>query len=704
MNFSYLNYGVIMKRFIISLFIMATFATNLFSEEDSQILKDLPKLLGINNAGKEFWFSIPPSYSADSEGYKNFIKIFVSSNVATNVTVEVPSKGYISKKTTEPNGVIGFDIDPQIAQTTLFNGRVDEPVPEKIYNQAGIHIKAEDPIIVYCVVRFKFSSDGFLAIPVASMGTEYIVSSYPDMVAMYSSSKAFPSITTITAPFDNTRVNFTLGGAIAGQTAGGMKPGETKEFIMQSGDVLVFMSKGPIGIEPDLSGSKIISDKPIAVVSGNHCANIPTTNRWCDYICEMEIPTYTWGKNYHVARTINRKFSQIVRLYGKENNTKIYRDGKGIGVIKKGGGTNGEGFIEMRINGLGNPPTSAVFHANKPFGVTFYNPGVAEDDASASDPFVMAITPIDQYQKEITFCTPAVQGGETFKLNYIACVYEANTDGSIPDELEFGKLVANNFTWQKFANMKGEIDELFLYDVEGKKYGYKVVSLPNDGVYKIKSDKPFACYSFGFSDYESYGYPTSSAYKDLMVKDIVKPQPSYYIDANGDVSGEVVDMPEDEKYRANLADLFLIPEKSINYKLEYDKFIPGTDRKVKWNLKVIDKSKTANALLLFNDRCGNDTVLVFNYTPTGLSDTKNQHPISIIPNPADKFIEISLDETSIEEGIDYSIIDVSGKIIINGKYENKSLKIDVSNLAIGEYMLLINSKSKSISKKLLISR
>ncbi len=694
-----------MKRFILSLFIMATFATNLFSEEDSQILKDLPKLLGINNAGKEFWFSIPPCYEENTNP-DSFVKIFVTSLANTKVTLEVPSIGYVQNKTTIADDVIEFNIGSEVAQCFIYKGSEQSPVPEKVYEKRAVHVYSNDPIVVYVVVRYQATSDGFLAIPVASLGTEYIVSSYPDMVVMYSSSKAFPSITTITAPFDNTRVNFTLGGAIAGQTAGGMKPGETKEFIMQSGDVLVFMSKGPIGIEPDLSGSKVISDKPIAVVSGNHCANIPTTNRWCDYICEMEIPTYTWGKNYHVARTINRKFSQIVRLYAKEANTKIFRDGKNLGVIKKSGGVLGEGFFEMRINNVNGIPRDALFSGDKPIGITFYNPGIEEDNSTNgnSDPFQMVITPVDQYQNDVVFCTPAVKGGVGFSENYINIIYEAMSDGSMPNELEFGSFFNGKIVWKKLKDLPSEHHNTFFVDVDSAKYGVVTLKLEKDGVYKLKSPKRLACYSYGYDYCDSYGYPTSSAYKDLMVKDSVKPQPSYYIDANGDVSGEVVDMPEDEKYRANLADLFLIPEKSINYKLEYDKFIPGTDRKVKWNLKVIDKSKKANALLLFNDRCGNDTVLVFNYTPTGLSDTKNQHPISIIPNPADKFIEISIDETSIEEGIDYSIIDVSGKIIINGKYENKTFKIDVSNLAIGEYMLLINSKSKSISKKLLISR
>ncbi len=189
--------------------------------------------------GKEFWFTIPPCYEDESGGADNFIKIFVTSPVKTLVTCEVEGSGYYRQLNTVPNDVIGFDITPAMGQPYIFSGRRDDPRPEELLEDRGIHVYADDPLAVYVVVRYRYTSDGFLAIPVSSLGKEYIVASVGDKVAMYPWAKTFPSMSGITAAFDSTEVKFTTGGNIFTETAGGLKAGETGTWIMNKGDVHV---------------------------------------------------------------------------------------------------------------------------------------------------------------------------------------------------------------------------------------------------------------------------------------------------------------------------------------------------------------------------------------------------------------------------------------------------------------------------------
>ena len=108
-----------------------------------------------------------------------YIYIF-SSSVQTTVTLEIPGKGYFVEKPTIPNDIIAFELDPSIGQPYRKTDQ-QAPEPEQVYNGAGFHVYADQPIIVYGVTRFSYTADSYLALPVSSLGTEYIVASWPDI-------------------------------------------------------------------------------------------------------------------------------------------------------------------------------------------------------------------------------------------------------------------------------------------------------------------------------------------------------------------------------------------------------------------------------------------------------------------------------------------------------------------------------------------
>ncbi len=595
---------------IILLLPTLTHAENMSNEE---IKAKLPQLLGQSNAGKEFWFTIPPVYEATGDP-GNFIKIFITSPVRTLVTLEVPSTGYYRSKNTVPNDVIGFDVAPAVGQPFLFDPRVTKPKAEKIYSGRGIHIYAKDPLVVYVVCRYRYTSDGFLAIPVSAFGKEYIVASYPDMGAMYSGYR-LPSITGIVAAYDNTKVRFTLGGTFFTETAGGMKAGDSKSWRLDKGDVLMFMGDGD---EHDLTGSKVVASKPVGVVSGNNCTNIPTNNKWCDYTVEMDLPMMSWGRIIPVGKVPNRTNSGIVRIFSKERNNNIYRDGRQISTIPDVGGVLGRGFQEMRIYPNDKGSNSALFSADKPFSITFYNPGTEEDiNSSNSDPFVMAMTPVEQFQKEITFCTPAIAGGLSFPENYLNLVYQVDENGFVPKDMMFAQVRQGKFQWTPIRSAFPGLDFMFTKLKDGRQYALKTILLPSDGVYRIKADRPFACYSFGYSSYDSYGYPTSAALADLSKPDTVAPDPLWEEACDGTVKGAVVtDRPNDAEIRSNLADIFYQSALSFNYNFEYEDIIAGETISTTWKLNVKDKTNDARAVISFMDRAGNDSTIVINYYAT----------------------------------------------------------------------------------------
>jgi len=281
--------------FLLLVLVIPTQAKDYSVEE---IKKNLPKMLGANNVGREFWFSFIPCW--ETSGAKNDLRVYVSSGVRTKVTVEVPGKGYEEIQYTIPNDIIQFVLPPQIGQPYRKTDR-DLPEPDQVWKGAGVHVYADDPIICYGVTRYQYTSDGFLAIPVPALGKEYIAASWADPTN--NQIQWLPSYISITAPYDKTTVRFTMGGTDWSTTASGQRPGEVSKWTLNRGDVLLF---GSLGAHAELTGSRIDASKPVGVVSGNFCAYIPTNCGCCDVIEEMELPTHSWGTEYHVTKIIER--------------------------------------------------------------------------------------------------------------------------------------------------------------------------------------------------------------------------------------------------------------------------------------------------------------------------------------------------------------------------------------------------------------
>lgn len=611
--------------------------------DEKEMTQKLPLMMGQNNMGKDYWFTIPPCYEVESGGYDNFIKILITSPNETKVTVEVPGKGFSKVQTSIPNGVIEFKLTPTQAQAILHEGNANKPPPGRVYKGAGVHVFSDDPVVVYVIVRYRATSDGFLAIPTAAFGTAYINMTYkePDITG-----GLMAPFTGITAAYDQTQVSFTMGGGDEGNDAvpldGGRKlrTGETASQSLDQGDVWLLSIDGH---RQDLSGSRIEGNKPFSIVSGVHCANFPLGVYACDYTVEMELPIYTWGKQYYITPMKGRTYNGIIRIFAAEDKTEVFRDGQYIGTIKKGGGAEmNVGYFEMRVwpqtddFGQPIPPKIATISADKPISVMYYNPGTSEDiKAVDTDPFMLVYTPIEQYQTEIYFPSPnATNGLLPFTENYVSLVFELHED-FMPPDLKFATMSTNGAKpeWKPISDVFSAGYDEFVIPYKGKRYGATKLKLATEGVYGIKSDSTkFAAYSYGYGWYDSYGFPTSAALNDLTVPDTNTPIPSYVQSCDGDVKrdmGTVTDMPDDDAYRSNMADLYLVKEQSENYKFDWrsrsGEFIPGKQRTLSWWLTVIDKKKYAKATIYFTDRAGNDTTIVVEYKPTEYSVTGDLH-------------------------------------------------------------------------------
>lgn len=693
--------------------LMPLFSTD-FDDESSKVASKLNQLQGGNNQGREFWFSIPPVYDNESRSFENFIRLFIISQNEIDVNVTVGKTNKIVRAL--PNGLTVVDVPASEASPFLYDAT--KALPEaKVYKEKSIHILADEPVVVYVMIRYKYTSDGFLALPLSFLGKSYAVAS-PEQWGTPMGFKLSPWVN-VTAAYDNTKLDFTLGGGNVPtfvKMSGGktITTGETASVLMQKGDVIVFNTNGDGGMKgdgQDISGSRVNADKPVSVVTGHACANIPIINRWCDYTCEMELPSETWGNNMIIPKINGKTKPGIVKIFAKEDNTEIYRNGKYFATIDKasGGKLNG-GFIDTRIWDIKNNPQAAIFTSTKPFYTVYLNPGAEEDgdnNPTRSDPFTMAITPIEQYQNEITFCTPNSAGGDLFAQNWLNVAIESDANGNIPADFELGTYVGNQWVWEKIATMPGEVEKLPAFKMNNdpnnvdRYFICKNILLATNGVFRLRCySSIFASYSFGNGAYESYGYPTGTILSDIGNKfDNEPPTPSFTISSNSEIKGFAMDklINNKENSQSNLADVYMKTSQSSNFKFTMsDELIAGTTPNVNWTLTKIDNQKDAKAVLVFLDRAGNDTTITI---------TSN---VNSVNSEIEAKIKITNTENTIfisnnnEEELNYRIVDLNGKLIASGLLKATTEINLKDNPAQAIFLEIINSKAETVLNRKVI--
>jgi hypothetical protein len=615
-----------MKHFLVFVVAIALMLplSSLRAEESD--MDKLPLLLGASNAGTEFLMTFHPCWEGNQP--PNPIRIYVASLFKTKVTLRIPALDITIVKETMPNDVIEFALTTLEAQMYSKSTGYQQitPLPSQVWENRAIIITADDPIICYGVSRTKHTSDGYMALPINVLGKDYQVASYEDPTDYTSN---LPSYTSIVGAYDNTTVKFKLGGfesmLVIIENGDTLRAGDSMTRTLNKGDVWLIAGAGPLN---DLTGSNVNADKPVAVISGNFCPYIPRKKNSCDYIIEQELPIYNWGKDYLVAPVIERRKASIVKIFAAEDNTKFSFDGVPAGTIQYAGGFLHSGYIEMRAT-LDSVPNPVRISSEKAINVVLFNPGQA-DDGVESDPFQMQILPIGQYQTDVIFNTPGIKGGLAFRENYINIVFMANTDGSIPDDLMFTKVIDGGINWTPLKDLISGAKPFYGEEKDGRQYYAATMNLDFDGVYRMAAYEPFAVYSYGYDSYDSYGFPASGRLLDMSSNDTLPPEVKYEMDANGNISGVVRDIAQptakvikdgdeiQESQATGLSSVKLIHALSDNYILEQTPFIPGIDNETSFQLKVVDKSKSAKAVFTMTDRRGNDKILEFNIVPSSI--------------------------------------------------------------------------------------
>ncbi len=621
-----------MKKYIL-LFAFILSSLNLFAVDDD--------LFGVNNMGRNFIFTVPPCIESDSP-FDNKVLLYVSSPYKTwiNINVDAANLRFSTQISANQTEIIELPANDVVPYS---KGLIDIENNTKTFEDYAIKISAENPISLVASVRFNQSSDAFTVIPQEALSTEYVLSSYNDASEYYPSISSLSSVSGVVAPYDNTKLEIIIGGNDQTVVPGFNKSGDTLRAVLNAGDVYMLPT---VRNRADLSGTLVKSTKPVAIVTGNQNANIPLENGKSDYIANMELPTYTWGKEYLVPYSEERNFSPVIRVYAKEPNTDIYINGALYATLDCETRQIDNAFIETRIYNDNQEKSAAYIRSNKPISVTMYNTGVAEDGLpeKSGGPNAVSLAPIRQFQKYIML--PMIE-------NYDSYTYDKyKMSLLLPEQIDLSEVMIgvkdnNDISWQALTSYVtlNKSDDFFP-TVNAETYKLYDLDLNISQAFYIKSDLPFMAYIRGTSKHEAYSLAATYGLKSDKSEDHMSPIPYWTMDCNGDVSGTVTDMPEEMDKASCLGQPILFLDSTENYLLDYDDITTTAVRSINWYLRIKNPNLRAFAKIMFYDRSGNDTIIRINYDPVVLTFIPEKVDFGILESGEETETEIELKNNS----------------------------------------------------------
>ena len=168
----------------------------------------------------------------------------------------------------------------------------------------GIHIKAEgnNMISVYATNYVITSAGGYSVLPLYKYEDfhipEYIYFAFSTETDAGNAEDGINGVVLLTAGYNDTTVtitpsqNVSIPAELTNSEAIFIDPGHSYTVKLDSMQTLLLHN------EKDLSGTKIVSDKPLSVVSGHECGIVPPRNNYCDHMVQQIPPSVTWGTSF----------------------------------------------------------------------------------------------------------------------------------------------------------------------------------------------------------------------------------------------------------------------------------------------------------------------------------------------------------------------------------------------------------------------
>jgi hypothetical protein len=268
--------------------------------------------------------------------------------------------------------------------------------------------------------------------------------------------------------------------------AGGVPPGiagGTFDVVLDEGDVAQVAVAAE---QTSLTGTRVQSDKPVAVFTGHECAFVPGDKYACDHLEEQMAGLRLWGTTFVASRVPPRipenPETSLWQIYASEDDTTIDLDipagvtGVPAGPLVLDAGETIEFFAAGNIAA----PGDFYVEADKPIAVFNYMTGYENMDGAPQigDPAMLQLGPVEQFLERYVLLVPSEWSWDFLVISRPAGV-GVEVDG-----------VA--------------IDDNVFFDAGG---GFEVGRVPvDDGVHEVIGSAPISVAVVGYDTADSYAY------------------------------------------------------------------------------------------------------------------------------------------------------------------------------------------------------
>jgi len=557
-----------------------------------------------DSKGKDFWLAFLPNFHNNiTSGNDIFQK---GDSLYIFVVADEPTSGRIDYKDiygneyseqfqiTDPKEIFTFQVSFWDFEVSGFNRSGRMLLRSDFLNQCEVvavnsfHVTADNEITVYAHSQAETTSEAFMVLPSDVLGREYLILSYNSHTLFANSGSNTPSQFLIVAVEDSTVVD------ISSKSEFWRHGYNPINVVLNKGEVfLVQANISTANPSEDLTGTEVLSNKPIAVFSGHQRTRIPINNdnlESRDCLIEQLLPVKTWGKNafiipYILPNMATTQGDDIWRALFSVDKTDLYINGYYEGRFNKGD------YFEQAING------AVAVEATYPILVAEYKKTSKRTGATTrydSDPFMMLVPPKEQFMN---------------KYNVI------NTQAYEPDKVD----PLGNWTFKKVYNEHYIAIVAHLDDISSTKIDDKTIAksnfkpIPNseyyyaniqvsEGAHRVESTGRIGVYIYGYGYANSYGYVGGLS---LIEFDFKKPE-LLSQDSCYKMKGTVYDSSRyDSKLKTVSTDL----KKNINTFVEIKRF-PNTSDSIGFNAFLLNRYADGKFNITAIDSMGLDTTLI----------------------------------------------------------------------------------------------
>lgn len=375
------------------------------------------------------------------------------------------------------------------------------------------HIRSGVPIVAYQFNPLDneevFSNDASLLLPSHVLGTEYVV-----MTREQSFDSLRGYLTVVGISDEPTVVNVTVTASTQEDPLGeipALQAGESVMVTLNAYDVLSLQTNAP---GADLTGSRVIADRPVVVFGGSEAANVPNVNHCVDVdprsgegVCEYDgltsctnnydcniamlnvccadhleqqlFPVNTWGRRYVATKSYDRGLEEDYwRVLAAFDNTKVETVPPVAVIPTLNAGEWFEFGSREHFEIVSDQPISvgqflAGEHAPEP-----NIRGEELGDAGIGDPAFMLAIPSNQFRNDFVFLAP-----NKYARDYASVI------APVGAEVFFDDRVIEE--WEPVGEGPWQVARFLI----------------GDGVHLILSDMPVGVNVYGYDSYVSYGYP-----------------------------------------------------------------------------------------------------------------------------------------------------------------------------------------------------